>query len=266
MLLAGCSLRQSAPPQAGDEQQRRIVSLIPSLTEDLFAIGAGAQVVGVSAHTTYPAAAKRLPVVATSKSLSARRIVQLQPDLVVGIVSQANLLEPINQAGIATVTFADDTYDDIFRGVQGLGVLTGRIDAAQALVSRLRRRTAELRAPLHFRRKPRCLAILNVSPIQSAGKSSFIAALISLAGGTNAAPRRRAYAQYSPEALAQSDPDLIIADAPAGLMHVLDRVPWRELRAVRNHHVFLEPDQFNVPGPRYNASLAWLIQKFQAVQ
>ncbi|MBD5636171.1 MAG: ABC transporter substrate-binding protein, partial [Candidatus Eremiobacteraeota bacterium] len=116
----------------------RIVSLIPSLTEDLFAIGAGPNVVGVSQYTDFPAAAKKLPQVASFTSLDAERIVRLHPDLVIGIPAQARLTADVARAGLRIELIGDETYDDIFTSLARLGALTGREREARALTHRLR--------------------------------------------------------------------------------------------------------------------------------
>jgi iron complex transport system substrate-binding protein len=241
---------------------RRIVSLIPSLTEDLFAIGAGSMVVGVSAYTDYPPAAKALPVVATFASADAERIVQLHPDVVVGISSQTAPAADVRKAGIRTVLLDDDGFDDIFRDIEALGLLTGRADEAHALSDRLRARTTALMRTVPKRaRTPRVFVVLGVGPIFTVGDASYVGKLITLAGGVNAARIHDAYGAYSAEALLAMQPDVLVADPTVQLQSVLDRPPWNALRAVREHRIAYLPDPaiLERPGPRYNDGLAWLI-------
>jgi iron complex transport system substrate-binding protein len=263
LALAACA---SAAPAHGDVPAR-IVSLIPSLTEDLFAIGAGASVVGVSAFTDYPKAAAALPVVATFASADAERIVQLHPDVVVGIPAQAAPAADVRRAGIRTILLRDDGFEDIFRDIEALGLLTGRLDAARALNDQLRARTTAL---LHTVRKqarrPRVFVVLGAAPIYTVGASSYIGKLIDLAGGTDAAGISDAYGAYSAEALLAAQPDVLVADPTVQLQSVLDRPPWNALRAVREHRIAYLPDPaiLERPGPRYNDGLAWLIATINA--
>ena len=104
--------RAERPPEP-----RRIVSLVPSMTEDLFAVGAGDRVVGVSSYTDYPPAAKKLPVVATFASIATERIVALHADLAIGIDAQDRLAGDLRRANIPVVLLHDDRYDDIFRNL-----------------------------------------------------------------------------------------------------------------------------------------------------
>ena len=258
LALAACAAR--APAHV--DVPHRIVSLLPSLTEDLFAIGAGPMVVGVSEYTDFPPAATTLPVVATFASADAERIVQLRPDVVVGITAQAAPAADIRKAGIRTVLLRDDGFEDIFRDVEALGLLTGRVDDARALTDRLRARTTALMRTV--RKRPRALrvfVVLGTGPIFTVGDSSYIGKLIALAGGEDAARIHDAYGAYSPEALVAVQPDVLVADPTVQLQSVLDRPPWNALRAVREHRIAYLPDPaiLERPGPRYNDGLAWLI-------
>jgi iron complex transport system substrate-binding protein len=254
----------AAPVAADSPQSSRIVSLVPSLTEDLFAIGAGKQVVGVSQYTDYPAAAAKLPQVSSYSSLDAEAIVKLHPDLVVGITAQANLVADLQRAGLRVVLMNNDSFDDIFADLTLLGALSGHGREAIALNGRLRARTAELIRSVPSGAAPRCFVVVGVAPIFTVGDKSYIAHLLRLAGARNAASGLDlAYARYSPEALVALQPDVIIADRASKIGSVLDRTPWNALRAVASKHVYvLDNDSLlERPGPRYNEGLAWLIAR-----
>ncbi len=266
-VLAASACAAAAPVR--DEVPRRIVSLMPSLTEDLFAIGVGPAVVGVSAYTDYPPAAAALPVVATFASADAERIVQLRPDVVVGIPAQAAPAADVRRAGIRTLLLSDDGFEDIFRDIDALGLLTGHVDAARALGDRLRARTtALLHAVRRQARRPRVFVVLGAAPIYTVGAASYIGKLIELAGGTDAAEISGAYGSYSAEALVAAQPDVLIADPAVQLPALLDRPPWNALRAVRAHRIAYLPDAalLERPGPRYNDGLAWLIATLNATR
>ena len=265
LALGACA---SAAP-AHDDVPHRIVSLIPSLTEDLFAIGAGRSVVGVSEFTDYPPQAKSLPVVGGFAAIDPERIVSLKPDVVVGIASQTAQAADVRRAGIRTVLLHDDGFDDIFRNIEALGLLTARIDAARALNDRLRERTLALMKTVRKRDRPlRVFVVLGVGPIYTVGDSSYIGKLIRLAGGSNAATLADAYGMYSAEALLAAQPDVIVADPTVQLPSVLDRPPWSALRAVRARRIAYLPDPaiLERPGPRYNEGLAWLIATLNAAR
>jgi len=269
-LLAGCSVhappsRASAPPAP---QRARVVALVPSFADDLYAFGAGSQLVGVSAYTDAPGTAS-LPRVADAGSVDAEAIVALRPALVVGIPAQARYVEPLRAAGIRVVLLPDDTFAQIFTNLQALGDLTGRAHAAAALAANLHAQTERLvRRASRFTYRPSVFVVLGSAPIWTAGSGSYIATLIALAGGRNAAADLRApYGQYSAEALLRDRPDVLVTDPASNLRAVLDREPWRSLPAVRLRHVYVvDPDTLERPGPSYNEGLRWLVERLSDAQ
>jgi cobalamin transport system substrate-binding protein len=251
-------LAASPPPTRG-----RVVVLVPSFADDCYAIGAGSQLVAVSAYTDAPPA-KALPRVADASSVDAEAIVALKPTVVVGIPAQQRATDPLRRLHIPVVLLPDDTYEQIFINLGRLGQLTGRQSQAAATIARLQKETAILHARTHrFVRRPSVFVALGSGPIWTAGSGSYISTLIALAGGTNAASGLRApYGEYSAEALLRDQPDAIVADPSTQLRSVLDREPWRSLRAVKLHHVyFVDPDLIERPGPHYNDGLRWLLDR-----
>lgn len=242
---------------------RRVVSLVPSMTEDLFAVGAGGAVVGVSSFTDYPPQAKHLPVVASFASIATERVVALHADLALGIDAQDRLSGDLRRAGVPVLLLHDDSYEDIFRNLVTVGTITGHRDAAIALVARLHARTHALVRSVKLRkRKPAVFVVLGNAPVFTVGNGSYIENLIVMAGGRNAASDVHApYARYSAEALVARQPDLLIVDPDVHLEDVLSQPPWNALRAVRRHRIYTLPNAaiLERPGPRYNEGLSWLI-------
>ncbi|HEY2554036.1 MAG TPA: helical backbone metal receptor [Candidatus Cybelea sp.] len=258
-LLAGCA---AAKPAAGGG----IVTLVPSFADDVYTLGAGRQLVAVSSYTDDPRAAA-LPRVSDANSVDAEAIVALRPELVLGIPSQARLAEPLRRAGLRVVLLSDDGYDQIFANLSTIGALTGRPKEAQTTISRLQRETAGLsQRARRFAWHPRVFVVLQAAPIWTAGTSSYISRLIAIAGGRNAAQLKTPYAQYSAESLVSNQPDVLIGDRIAKLDAVLDRQPWRSLRAVRLGRVYeAQPDLLERPGPQYNDAIRWLIARLEPI-
>ena len=266
--LPACGYSAANDRESQPVSNRRIVSLMPSLTEDLFAVGAHDQVVAVDRFSTDVPGAQAIPAVADVSSVDVERVIALHPDVIVGIPSQSRVLEPLRRAGIAVVLFRDDSFADLFANIEGLGVLSGHLEGARRLERALRSRTQQLHRSLHYKRTPSVFVVLDTNPIYTAGKASYIASLVRLAGGKNAADNLNvAYAPYSAEALLRAQPDVIVADPTTGLPGALRGEPWRSLRAVRAGHVFIleNGSLLERPGPRYNEGLAWLIARLQTV-
>ncbi len=241
----------------------RVVTLVPSFADDMYAIGAGSRIVAVSAFTDAPQA-KLLPRIADSSSVDSEAILALRPSLVIGIPAQERLTAPLRRAHVRVVLLPDDSYSEIFENLQTIGTLTGHRCEANATIARLRRETARLHAQTKaYLRHPSVFVVLGSGPIWTAGADSYIATLIALAGGANAASDLHgAYGQYSAEALVRHQPDLLVADAATHLDAALDREPWRSLRAVRLHRVYsVDPDIIERPGPSYNQGLQWLVSR-----
>jgi len=261
-VLAGA---RPAPAVAGAQ---RIVSLAPSLTEDLGALGVLDRVVGVSAYSDFPPAARRIPVVASFSSVAAERLLALHPDLVVGIAAQRAMVADVQRAGVRVVLLPDDDYASIFADLHALGALVAEPARAARVIAALRARTVSLvRSVPRRAHAPRVFMVLGVDPTFTVGSGSYIATLIAMAGGRNAADLHAAYAPYSDEALVVAQPDALIVDGAVGFASVRGRAPWSDLRAVRDGHVYTLADAalLERPGPRYNEGLAWLIATLRAV-
>ena len=264
LLLCGCAAHgtyeaRTAPVHTAG----RVVALMPSFADDLYAIGAGRQLVAVSAYTDAPQA-KGLPRVADASSVDVEAIVTLRPSAVVGIPAQARFVEPLRRAHVPVYLLADDTYAEIFSNLRAAGALTGHRREADAEIARLQRETAALtHRTAGFARHPSVFVVLGSGPIWTAGAGSYITELIALAGGRNAAgDLHAAYGEYSAEALLRDQPDMLVTDPATHLEALADREPWRSLRAVRLHRVYaINPDVLERPGPNYNEGIRRLLER-----
>ena len=267
-FLGACA----APSSHEAGENRRIVALVPAYAADLFAMGAGDRVVGVSKFSDRVPGAAALPKVADFATVDTERIVALRADRIVGIPAQAREVESLKRAGIPVTLISDDRFDDIFAAIATLGDLSHHRAQADALAAKLRARTAQLESSTKtFARRPRVFVVLGTGPIWTAGRGSFIETLIERAGGRNAAhDLAQPWGQYSEEALLRSQPDALVAGPEVHLEDVLGREPWRSLRAVRERRIFSIPDRATIdalyqPGPTYNEGLHWLIERLSAI-
>ncbi len=268
LLFAGLAACAHQVPGNAATAHPRIVSLIPSLTEDLCAIGAAKQLAGVSQFSSGIPCAKGLPEVNDASSVDAEKVVELHPDVVVGIPSQARAVSALQRAGIKISLLRDDSYVDLFDDISELGALSGHAAEARALVASLRKETEKLQATERFARRPSVFVVLQTNPIWTVGPHSYISSLISLAGGRNAvAALPQSYAQFSGEALLRLQPDALLAARDAQLEQSVSREPWRSLQAVRAKRLLIVPnsDLLYRPGPRYNEALSWLIARLRPI-
>ncbi|MEI7772640.1 MAG: cobalamin-binding protein [Chloroflexales bacterium] len=250
--------RQVAVPATA----KRVISLAPSVTETLFAIGAGPQVVGDTKYCNYPPEADALPEIGgfSAKTISIESIVALKPDLVIGgSVAQASVAEALEKAGIPTLIFEPKTFEEVYSHIEQLGYLTGRTDAAAAVVKQMRDRVAAVQqrvAGIPAGQRPSVFYEVFDEPLMTAGPGTFIGQMLGLAGATSIfADATEDYPQVSAEAIVSRDPAVIVGPSTHGdkltPALVAARPGWDKIRAVRDGKVYLlDGDMVSRPGPR----------------
>lgn len=264
LAVAACGRGRAAPPGG-----RRVVSLSPSTTEAVFALGAGDALVGRSRYCDFPPEAARLPAVGGFADPSVEAILALSPTLVVGARGPAGpgLEQALRARGVDTCFPETESIAQIEAMLEELG---RRLDAAAGAARAIERIRAERRVvedAVRGRPRPRVALLFNVAPIVAAGPSSFPDELVRLAGGDNVITRGGAYPTIGVEHLLALDPDVLIDGAaemreggpPAAsqIAGLRDAPGWRELRAVREGRVRpLAAAAALRPGPRIGDGLA----------
>ncbi len=243
----------------------RIVSLVPSVTETLFAIGAGDAVAGVTYHDQSPADVHSKTVVGGFGDPSAEAVAALAPDLVFVSRLHAPLRAALARTGAAVAEMDDTTLDWFYRRTRMLGRLTGKRAAADRLVTRIRKRFATLtqkvqRIPAAEHR--RVARLMHLEGAMAPGDDSFQVAMIRAAGGIP--PTWGLNGQVvspSPDAWRAFDPEVIYAcGGDAGLLDRLRADPlFRELSAVKDGAVHDFPCALTCRTSIYSAEFAeWL--------
>jgi iron complex transport system substrate-binding protein len=234
----------------------RIVSIGPSNTEFLFALGAGARVVGVDDFSNFPAEALTKEKVGGVK-VSLEKVVSLRPDLVVTVKFSDGTIEGIVSSGIPVLVIDPQRLLDVPRTAVLLGTAVGA--DGQALASDIERKLESLRGrTTTIASKPRVFHEVDASdPAKpyTVGPGSFIDELIAIAGGVNiAAGTGSAYPQLSVEEIVRADPEVIVlGDADYGVTkeQVAARPGWSGVTAVRTGRVMpISGDLVSRPGPR----------------
>jgi len=273
VLLAACA-PQATPTSAAltftdglgreiklDGPAQRVLSMAPSNTEILFAIGAGAQVVGRDSLSDYPEAAKTVTDIgSTFEALNTESIVSLKPDLV--LAAEINTPEQVKQLedlGLTVYYLKNPhTLEEMYDNLAIVAQLTGHEDEATALIESLKARVAavdEKIAPLSSRLGVFYeLDATDPAKPYTAGKGTFITLLIERAGGYNIASDIDGYPQFSLEQVVTADPAFIIlGDARYGVSpeSIAQRPGWENLSAVKNGNVVpFNDDLASRPGPR----------------
>ena len=237
---------------------RRVISLIPSATEVLVAVGAGDRLVGRTDFDHGPAV-DSLPSVGGGMTPSIEAIVALRPDLVLGWETRGDqsTRRRLDEMGIPVFAVEADDTTDVFRTVGNLGRLTGRTRAADSLAAGLRRELAEVAASVAGRPRPAVFFLVWNDPPMTAGPETFISQVLGVAGGRNVfADVAGEWPNVALEEIVRRQPDfLVLPQGEKGGAHDVDQLRgspgWRELRAMREGRVVtIDAEMMNRPGPR----------------
>ena len=252
----GRELTIAAPPE-------RIISLSPSNTEFLFALGLGDRVVGVTHLCDYPPAVEAIEEVGdfNANSISLERIVSLKPDLVVsGGGFHQDVISNLSKLGITVLAVEPKQFEQIYARIELLGKVCDVEDRARELVDELKARVARVRERANeVKPEPRLKVFYQVwnDPLSSTGDESFIGEMLQTVQVENIfSDVSTGYTPISEETLIARNPDLILVPAYHGgetdREAVLSRQTWGDINAIKNNRVvFLPDDEVSRHGPRF---------------
>ena len=236
------------------ETPRRIVSLAPSVTETLFALGAGAQVVGVTDQCDTPLAARSLPRIGGMIKPDWESILRLRPDLLVATTAgnDATLIAQADGLGLPLYFMDARDLEGLMNSIARLSELVGRIPTGEALRRGMARRIAAMRenaAPI-TRRK--VLYLVWIDPPIVPGKNTFLDDALRLAGLDSITTHAPAgWPTYDLESILRGDPDWIVAARhnAEGLRQLANRPGWKDLHAVQANRLVTVSEAIERPSP-----------------
>jgi len=214
---------------------RRIVSLVPSATEIVFALGAGELLVGVTEFCDYPPAARRKLRVGGMLTPSIEVIASLRPDLVIATTdgNREETVVQLTRLGIPVYVVVARTLDEVWDVTARLGALTGREAAADALLQGLRERVRSVERAVAERPRPRVLYVLWPEPLIVPGRDSLVTELIERAGGRSiTGGAGDAYPRFALEAAVARAPEVILLANHGAGTGPIDRERWHRLTSV----------------------------------
>jgi iron complex transport system substrate-binding protein len=240
----------------------RIISLIPAVTEMVYAIGAGLQLVGVGSFDAYPPEVASLPRVGGLLDPDVERILALKPDLVIVYGTQNDLRLQLERAGINQFAYKHGSLAGVMETIRALGIRLGRAEGAEQVATDLENRLSAIRGKLSGRVRPKTLLVfgrdaLALRGIFASGGIGFIHDMLTTAGGDNVfTDVKRESVQATTELILQRAPEAIVemrqsvkADEIAA-----ERSVWSTLSslpAVRTGRIYVLTDSsLPVPGPR----------------
>jgi len=271
--LAGVSAVDSEGRRVELEQPaRRIVSLAPHVTEQLFAAGAGGKLVAVSEYSDYPKEAARLPQVASSAGVDLERLLALQPDLVVAwrLEATAASLARLEALGMPVFYSEPRRLRQIPDSIEALGELAGTGTTARALAASLREQLKRLEAQYGSKRAVTVFYQIAERPLMTLGGRQFVSDAIELCGGRNIFADSALMApQVNIEAVLAADPEAIITARPDPSDRSWQAFwrPFSGMRAVRTDNLYaVRLNEMHRHGPRAVAATAVLCRQIDEVR
>lgn len=248
---------------------QRLVSLVPSATEMLFALGADARLVGVTDYCDHPPAARRKPSVGGMLAPAMETILSLRPDLVIATDAgfRRETFAQMERLGLPVYLVRASRLADVFDVAARLGDLTGRAEAARALAAGLERRLDGVRRTVQGRPRPRVLYVLWADPLVVPGRGALVTELIALAGGDSvSASEPGEYPRLGLEAAIARAPEVIVLAQHGGRTEPIAMARWERLdvlpavRAGRVHAA--DGDLLHRYGPRVVVGVEILARLF----
>jgi len=241
------------------EQAARYISLAPSTTEILFALGLDEEIVGVSSFCNYPPEASGKTKVGDFSRPNMEIILALKPDYIFCTgLEQAPVIEQLRRLKLNVYVADPSSIKQLLGSILEIGKITGREKEAQKIISGITNTVEDARKELKAagRKRPKVFIEIWHDPLTTAGPGSFVDELLGLAGGINiASDTKRPYSTYSVEQVIMHKPDCIIlaymsTHKPASM--VAQRAGWQDVPAVKNKCLFddINPDIILRPGPR----------------
>jgi len=236
------------------DHPRRLICLVPSVADDLYALGVGSEVIAVSEFTKYPKEAALKPSIGVQLTPSIERILSFHPDLVIGSAdsNRVETVRQLEQVGIAVYMLNPHGIEGILSSIASLGKAIGREDAANRLVSQLQGRLNAVRARVKDRPVVHVFMPIWYDPIITIGKNAFITEIIVAAGGKSITDDIiREWPQISLETVIERKPDalVLVRSSRMSIKDVEGRPGWNTFSAIRDHHVYFVDERIELPSP-----------------
>lgn len=244
-----------------DRVPQRIISLAPSNTEILFALGLGDRIVGVTDYCDYPPEAKEKPSIGGFSTPNIEKLVALSPDLILATsIHEGRIIPQLEERGMTVLALAPKTLDEVLEAITLVGETIGKEEKASELVAAMQDRikaVTDKTDTLPQNQRPRVFYITWHDPLMTAGLGTHHDELIRKAGGTNIAQDLTGYADISLEAVIEANPEVMIAGVGMGtgkdlpFQFVATEPRLRNTDARQNNRLYkIDTDLCSRPGPR----------------
>lgn len=250
-----------------DKYPERIISLSPSNTEILFALGLDDEIIGVTEYCDYPEAALEKETIGGYSKSDGEKIISLKPDLVIAAGDPNERLDGIlRDADIPTLSYDSKNLEEVMSQIERIGEITNKSKEAEEIIRDMKDRKNKIIEKVKGEEKIRVFYEVWPDPLTAAGKGSFMDELIELAGGDNIAKdSKKAYPEFDPELLIDRNPEIYLTT-----MHnmekekndIRERPGYYSIDAIQNDRIyFLDSNIASRPGPRIIDALEMVAEK-----
>lgn len=249
-----------------EEKPERIVSLMPSNTETIFALGLGDEIVGVNDYDNYPAEVEEKEKVG-GQEFNVEKVISLEPDLVIGESTMLGVakesFDQLREAGITVaVTEESNSFEEVYNNIELLSKVTGSVDEGAKIIEEMKSKIEEITEKVSdIPEEEQPTVWFEIDPtLYTGGQGTFMNEMIELLNAKNAVGDMEGWFQFTEEKVVEINPDVIIVtygyyidDAE---QEVYNREAWKEITAVKEERVYdVESDLVNRPGPRLTEGL-----------
>lgn len=246
-----------------EEEPETIVSLRPSATETLFALGLGDKVIGVTEFCYYPEEAQDKEKIGDFM-INVEKVVSLNPDIIFTFEHQDETVDTLIEQGYTVVDLNSKTLEEVLESIKLVGKITNTYDKAVGLAEDLSLEINEIKeftSTLADEDKPKVFIMIDTESLYTVGSDTYINNLIETAGGINIAAEVGAgWPVLSEEKIFEEDPDFILCTFPMRDM-VMARDNWKELKALQKDQVIdVDGDIISRPGPRVAQGLKHIFE------
>lgn len=241
------------------QEPTKIVSLMPSNTEILFALGLDDHVIGVTDNDTYPEAATKKDKVG-GMELNIEKIISLKPDAVFahGMIAESakSGIQQLRDAGIPVFVVKNaSNFEETYESIKTIGKITNRSAKADQIVEDMKAKVKDVQAKVADVKKRNVFVENSDEPeIYTAGKDTFMQEILNLANVKNVADDQSGWFKIDPEEIIKRDPDVYLITynyVPNIVEKVKKRQGFKDLKAIKNDRVVqVDPDKTSRPGPR----------------
>jgi len=243
-----------------DTGKPRYVSIAPSTTEILFALGLDEEIAGVSTYCNYPPEANNKVRVGEFSQINLEKIISLKPDYIFSTgLEQFRIVEELRRQNLKVYVADPSSLRELLNTIEEMGRITGKAKEAQVLIQNMQNQIGQVQAKVKMipvNRRQKVFIEIWDDPLMTAGKGTFVDDLITLAGGENIAfDTKRAYSIFSQEEVIRRNPDCIILvymKKSNSISLMEGRFGWNNILAVKSKRIFndINPDLLLRPGPR----------------